>query len=136
MAAPGPEAVARALAPLRQTTATLDAARVRNDLAIVGASADNRSNRSVVDEIFHAVYSTDVHLPSEISSAAFANGAHALLTPPFTPTSVESAIQHVGCLLSRRSFQLFYPFFRRCTGPVRSHLQCRPPSFHPRQSRL
>lgn len=41
------------------------------------------------------VYSENVHVPVEIVDAAFELGAHDLLTPPFTPTSVESAIHSV-----------------------------------------
>lgn len=37
-----------------------------------------------------------MHLPKEISTAALERGAHALLTPPFTPTTVEAVIQFVG----------------------------------------
>lgn len=37
-----------------------------------------------------------MHLPKEISTAALERGAHALLTPPFTPTAVEAVIQSVG----------------------------------------
>ena len=38
------------------------------------------------------VYSDNAHLPPEIPQAAFADGAHGLLTPPFTPDSVESSL--------------------------------------------
>lgn len=42
-------------------------------------------------------YSTDVHLPEEVTTAALERGgAHALLTPPFTPATVGAAIQAVG----------------------------------------
>ncbi|KIM28044.1 hypothetical protein M408DRAFT_329697, partial [Serendipita vermifera MAFF 305830] len=38
------------------------------------------------------LYSDNAHLPPEIPQAAFAEGAHGLLTPPFTPDSVQSSL--------------------------------------------
>lgn len=38
------------------------------------------------------MYSDNAHLPPEIPQAAFADGAHGLLTPPFTPDSVQSSL--------------------------------------------
>jgi hypothetical protein len=42
-----------------------------------------------------AAYSDNVHLPVEITNAAYTYGAHGLITPPFTPDSVETAIHNV-----------------------------------------
>ncbi|KAG8831604.1 3',5'-cyclic-nucleotide phosphodiesterase [Serendipita sp. 399] len=80
-ATPSPKSIQRALLPLHTVLAQLD--------AMTRASKGKENARK---EVALMVYSDNAHLPPEISAAVFKDGAHGLLTPPFTRASVEHAI--------------------------------------------
>jgi hypothetical protein len=62
-----------------------------------------------------AVYSDNAHLPPEISQAAYEDGAHGLLTPPFTPDSVRNAL-HAALELFESTKHLTTSLTRRHRG--------------------
>ncbi|KAG8833616.1 3',5'-cyclic-nucleotide phosphodiesterase [Serendipita sp. 400] len=78
---PSPKSIQRALLPLHTVLAQLDA------MTRVSKGKENARK-----EVALMVYSDNAHLPPEISETAFNDGAHGLLTPPFTRASVEHAI--------------------------------------------
>ncbi|PVG01404.1 HD-domain/PDEase-like protein [Serendipita vermifera] len=73
VATPTAKSISRALTPLKAAISQLDTIGARSGVALL-------------------VYSDNIHLPVEISTAAYTEGAHGVILPPFTPTAVEEAI--------------------------------------------
>lgn len=92
MATPTPKSIQRALLSLKLAVSSLDGINQRNDVAILGKQI---SHTGIISVNGIAAYSDNVHLPIEIANAAYNDGAHGLITPPFTPDSVEAAIHNV-----------------------------------------